>query len=156
MIMTEEDDVVCEMVLAQASDEEIVDVLTRYKKVAVVGLSPNNERASFRVAKYLMGNGYEIHPVNPMHDKILGKTSYASLLDIPGEVEIVDIFRKASAVMEIVEQAIEKGAGVIWMQEGIVNNTAANRAREAGLKVVMGKCMLKEHAAMVRSREDGV
>ena len=154
--MTEEDDMVCEMVLAQATDEEIIDILTRYKKVAVVGLSPNNERASSRVAKYLMGNGYEIHPVNPMYEKILGKTSYASLLDIPDEVEIVDIFRRASAVMEIVEQAIKKGAKVIWLQEGIVNNAAANRAREDGLKVVMDKCMLKEHAAMVHSREDGV
>jgi len=151
--MTEEDDMVCDMVLTQATDEEIVNILTGYKKVAIVGLSPNNERASFRVAKYLMGNGYDIHPVNPMHEKILGKTSYASLLDIPDDVEIVDIFRKASAVMEIVEQAIEKGAKVIWMQEGIVNNAAANKAREAGLKVVMDKCMLKEHTAMVRSRK---
>ena len=151
--MTEEETMVCEIALTHASDEEVVDVLTRYKKVAVIGLSPKSERASHRVAKYMMGNDYEIIPVNPMHDEILGKTSYASLLDIPGEVEVVDIFRKPNVVMEIVEQAIEKGAKVIWMQEGIVNNAAADRAREAGLKVVMDKCILKEHTIMARSKE---
>ncbi len=149
--MTEEDETVCEFPFIQATNEEITDILTKYRRVAVVGLSPKNERPSFRVAKYLMGNGYDIVPVNPMHEKILGKTSYASLLHIPGEIEIVDIFRKASMVKEIVEQAIEKGARVIWMQEGIVNNAAAKRAREAGLKVVMDKCMVKEHVAMVHS-----
>ncbi|MCK5038751.1 MAG: CoA-binding protein [Thermoplasmata archaeon] len=146
---------VCEIPLTQATDEDIVDVLTRYKKVAVIGLSPKSERASHRVAKYLMDNDYDIIPVNPMQDEILGKTSYASLLDIPGEVEVVDIFRKPNVVMDIVEQAIKKGAKVIWMQEGIVNNAAADRAREAGLKVVMDKCMLKEHAVMVRAEKDG-
>ena len=153
--MTEEETMVCEIPLTQATDEDIVDVLTRYKKVAVIGLSPKSERASHRVAKYLMDNDYDITPVNPMQDEILGKTSYASLLDIPGEVEVVDIFRKPNVVMDIVEQAIKKGAKVIWMQEGIVNNAAADRAREAGLKVVMDKCMLKEHAVMVRAEKDG-
>ena len=152
--MTEEETMVCEIPLTQATDEDIVDVLTRYKKVAVIGLSPKSERASHRVAKYLMDNDYDITPVNPMQDEILGKTSYASLLDIPGEVEVVDIFRKPNVVMDIVEQAIKKGAKVIWMQEGIVNNAAADRAREAGLKVVMDKCMLKGHAVMVRAKKD--
>ena len=140
-----EDDMVCEIVMNEATTDEISDVLAKSKTIAIIGLSPKEERPSNRVAKYLLDNGYEIFPVNPMHDEILGRRSYASVGDIPDEIDIVDIFRKPAAVPAIVSDAIEKGAKTIWMQERIVNNAAANEARDAGLAVVMDKCLLKEH-----------
>ena len=140
-----DDEMICEINLQQPAEDDIIEVLANYKNIAVVGLSPKEDRASNRVAKYMMGQGYDIVPVNPMHDNILGRRSYSSLLEIPDDVEIVDIFRKPGAVMEIVEQAIAKGAKVVWMQEGIVKNDAAQKAQEAGLKVIMDRCILKEH-----------
>lgn len=125
--------------------DEISEILASSKTIAVVGLSPKEERPSNRVARYLIEHGYEIFPVNPMHDEILGRKSYASVRDLPIEVDIVDIFRRPNAVPEIVSEAIELGAKTIWMQERIVNNEAANEARAAGLSVVMDKCILKEH-----------
>ncbi|MEE9150545.1 MAG: CoA-binding protein, partial [Thermoplasmata archaeon] len=98
-----------------------------------------------RVGKYLRNKGYRIIPVNPKYDTIIGLKSYPNLLKIPEEVDIVDIFRKPKAVVEIVDEAIEKGAKVIWMQEGVINEEAARKAKEAGLTVVMDRCMYKEH-----------
>ena len=136
---------VCEISLSQPCEGEIVEVLKGYRKIAIVGLSPKEDRDSNRVARYLLDKGFEVVPVNPNCDKILGQTSYPSILDIPGEVEVVDIFRKPDAVMGIVDEAIAKGAKVIWMQEGIVNNQASDKAKGAGLKVIMDRCILKEH-----------
>jgi len=125
------------------------DILRRSRTIAVVGLSPKEDRASYRVAAYLQGQGYTIIPVNPAHETILGENSYPNLAAIPpGTVDTVDIFRRAEDIPPIVEQAIKLGAGAIWMQEGIVNEDAALLAREAGLDVVMDHCMLKEHIAM--------
>ena len=124
------------------------DILELYRVVAVVGLSPNEERDSYRVAEYLQEQGYKVIPVNPMASEVLGEKSYPDLHAVPGKVEIVDIFRRASDVPPIVDQAIEKGAKVVWMQEGIVNEEAALLARQAGITVVMDKCIKKVHQGL--------
>lgn len=117
------------------------------KTIAVVGLSDNPGRPSFSVAKYLMENGYGVVPVNPSMHEWLGKKSFPDLPSALQRVEVVDIFRKNEAVPEIVEQAIKIGAKAVWMQEGVVNEAAAKRAEEAGLLVVMDRCLMKEHSA---------
>ncbi|MCX8195022.1 MAG: CoA-binding protein [Candidatus Micrarchaeota archaeon] len=127
------------------ADHETIRAILSMKKVAVVGLSDNPERPSFNVAKYLSEQGYEIIPVNPMIAEWQGKRSFPDLLSIKGQIEVVDIFRKSEAVPEIVSQAILAGAKAIWMQEGVANEEAARKAREAGLLVVMDRCMKKEH-----------
>lgn len=121
------------------------EILKKYRTVAMVGASANPDRPSYNVASYLMKQGYDVIPVNPTIKEVLGKTSYPDLSSIPQRVEVVDIFRKPEEVMPIVEEAIKVGAKAVWMQEGIVNAAAAARARAAGLLVVMGKCMHKEH-----------
>lgn len=121
------------------------DVLNIGKIVAVVGLSPDSTRPSFRVADYLKRQGYTIVPVNPAVGEIMGEKCYPDLSSIEGKVDIVDIFRRSEAVEPIVEEAIKIGAKAVWMQEGIVNEKAAQTAKEAGLLVVMDRCMLKEH-----------
>ena len=121
-------------------------VLTLGKRVAMVGLSGNPSRPSHFVAIYLKSKGYEVIPVNPREKEILGQKSYASLKAIPGEVDIVDIFRDPAAVLPIVEEAIAIGAKAVWMQLGIVNEPAAEAARAASLEVIMDRCMKIEHA----------
>jgi len=121
------------------------DILKSSRVVAVVGLSSNPERPSYRVASYLKEQGYRIIPVNPREDKVLDEVAYPDLSSIPTRVDVVDIFRRPEEVPAIVEQAIKIGARAVWMQEGIVHEAAAAQAREAGLLVVMDKCMLKEH-----------
>ncbi|HEY82948.1 MAG TPA: CoA-binding protein [Dehalococcoidia bacterium] len=127
-------------------------ILSEYRNVAVVGLSPKPERPSYHVASYLAEQGYNIIPVNPKAPEILGKTSYPDLSSIPEAVEVVDIFRRPEEVMPIVEEAIKIGAKAVWMQEGIINEAAAAKAREAGLMVVMDKCMLKEHQRLAQEQ----
>jgi predicted CoA-binding protein len=124
------------------------EVLNIGKIVAVVGLSPDSSRPSFRVADYLKRQGYTIIPVNPSVVEIMGEKCYPDLSSIEGKVDIVDIFRRSEAVEPIVEEAIKIGVKAVWMQEGIVNEKAAQRANEAGLLVVMDRCMLKEHMKM--------
>ncbi len=124
------------------------EILKKYRRVAVVGASANPERPSYQVASYLIEYGYDVVPVNPGAREILGRVAYADLSAIPGGVEVVDIFRRPEYVPLIVEEAIKIGARVVWMQEGIVNEEAASRAREAGLEVVMDQCMKKEHLRM--------
>ncbi len=124
------------------------EILKKYRRVAVVGASANPERPSYRVASYLIEHGYDVIPVNPGVREILGRVVYPDLSAIPGGVEVVDIFRRPEDVPPIVEEAIKIGARVVWMQEGIVNEAAASRAREAGLTVVMDRCMKKEHARL--------
>ena len=126
-------------------DTEIKYILENSKTVAVVGLSDKPYRPSQGVALYLQEQGYRIIPVNPNIDKALGEKSYASLKDISEPIDVVDIFRKSEAVGPIVDEAIEVGAKAIWMQEGVLNEEAAQKAREAGLNVVMNKCIMKEH-----------
>jgi hypothetical protein len=133
------------MPVSNATSGELRRILRTYKTVAVVGLSDRPDRDSHRVAAYLQQHGYRIVPVNPNVATVLGEPAYPGLREVPVPVDVVDIFRKPDAVPEIVEDAIAMGARVIWMQEGIAHNAAADRARAAGLEVVMNKCMLKEH-----------
>ena len=125
------------------------DILEKSKVIAVVGLSPKPERDSHEVAKYLQDQGYRIVPVNPRADTILGEKSYPDLASIPEKVDVVDIFRRSDDVPPVVDQAIDIGAKAVWMQLGIVNEDAAAKAREAGLGVVMDRCMLVEHRNLV-------
>lgn len=125
------------------------DIFTENRTIAVVGLSPDPFRPSHGVASYLQKAGYRIIPVNPSCDTILGEKCYPSVADIPDAVDIVDIFRRSEAVPPIVEEAVCKGTRVIWMQEGVINEAAADRAEKAGITVVMDRCMLKEHRFLV-------
>ena len=124
------------------------DILKSSKTIAVVGLSPKTDRPSHEVAEYLQQQGYKIIPVNPRATEILGETSYPDLASIPMKVDLVDIFRKSEDVPPIVDEAINIGANAVWMQEGIVNEEAADRATKAGLPVIMDKCTLKVHQKM--------
>lgn len=126
----------------------IKGILKQSRTVAVVGLSNNPERPSHIVAKYLKERGYRIIPVNPQVKQVLGEVSYPDLASIPHTVDVVDIFRQSKDVPPIVDQAIKIGAKVVWMQEGIINEEAAAKARKAGLAVVMDKCMKREHEKM--------
>ena len=130
--------------------EEIKAILQNYRVVAVVGLSPKPERPSFQVARYLKEHGYRIVPVNPGQKVILGEKCYPRLSDIPFPVEVVDIFRNVEAIPAIVDEAIAIGARVVWMQQGLTEPAAARKAREAGLQVVMDRCMKIDHAQLVR------
>ncbi|MBI3683646.1 MAG: CoA-binding protein [Acidobacteria bacterium] len=121
-------------------------ILERYRNIAMVGLSSNPFRPSHFAAIYLMAEGYNVIPVNPREAEVLGRTCYASLPEIPEPVDVVDIFREPAWVPAIVEDAIAIGAKVVWMQLGVIHEEAAERARQAGLEVVMDHCMKIEHA----------
>jgi hypothetical protein len=126
------------------------EILNSSRVVAVVGLSPKPDRPSYTVASYLKERGYRIIPVNPTVKGILGETCYPNLNSIRKPIDVVDIFRPSEEVPDIVEEAIKIGAKAVWMQEGVINKEAAAQAREAGLLVVMDKCMLKEHRKLMK------
>jgi len=128
-------------------------ILNSSRTVAVVGLSSKPDRPSYKVASYLKAQGYRIIPVNPTEKEILGELCYPALASIPESVDVVDIFRRSEEVLPTVEEAIRIGAKAVWMQEGVINEEAAARAREAGLMVVMDKCMLKEHRNLRSGRD---
>ncbi len=132
-----------------AGPEEIKAILQDCKVVAVVGLSPKPERPSFRVAHYLKEHGYRIVPVNPGQKEILGEKCYPNLKEIPFPIEVVDIFRNVEAIPAIVDEAITIGAKVVWMQQGLVEHASAQKAKEAGLQVVMDRCMKVDHAQLL-------
>jgi hypothetical protein len=147
--------------LKRLSDENIKEILMRYKTVAVVGLSRDSSKDSYRVAEYLKNHGFRIIPVNPFVNEVLGEKSYKSLLDMPAEtqktVEIVDIFRPSADVPPIVEQVIQLKRlygvpFVVWMQLGIINEQAAEMARKANLIVLMDKCMMREHRRLFANK----
>lgn len=121
------------------------EILRKYLTVAVVGLSSREDRPSYRVARYLKEHGYRIIPVNPRETEVLGERCYPDLCSVPEPVEVVDVFRRPRQVPRVVAEAIYISAKAIWMQEGIVHEAAARRAREAGLEVVMDRCMMAEH-----------
>jgi predicted CoA-binding protein len=125
-------------------------ILKTSHTIAVVGLSRRRHRPSYGVAEYLRSAGYRIIPVNPKETEVLGEKSYARLEDIPEHVDIVDIFRRSEFVPEIIESAIRIGARGVWMQEGVIHSEAAERARSAGLFVIMNACILKEHIKRFR------
>ena len=126
--------------------QDRIRILEKYKRIAMVGLSSNPFRPSHFAAIYMISEGYDVIPVNPRETEILGRRSYPSLREIPGPIEIVDIFREPAAGPDIVEEAIIVGAKVIWMQLGVIHEKAAARAQEAGLEVVMDRCVKIEHA----------
>lgn len=128
-----------------ANADTITEILKTCRTIAVVGLSSRRMRPSYGVAEYMQRSGYPIIPVNPNESEVLGEKSYARLEDVPERVDIVDIFRRSEFVPEIVESAIRSGARVVWMQEGVVHAEAAERARQAGLTVIMNTCIAKEH-----------
>jgi predicted CoA-binding protein len=136
----------CQLPEFNPEDTEIKAILEKNQTIAVVGLSTDPDKDSHRVAKYLQERGYRIVPVNPKCDQILGQQCYPRLSDIPFPVDVVDIFRKIDAIPGIVEEAIGIGARVVWMQLGLAENTSARQAQEAGLQVVMNKCIKIEHS----------
>ena len=131
------------------TDDEIKDILKRARVIASVGLSADETKDSFGVATYLKRARYTVVPVNPNADRILGSKAYPNLAALPMKVDVVQVFRPASEAMGIVEDAIRIGASVVWMQEGIVNEEAAARARAADLEVVMDRCMMQEHRRLM-------
>ncbi|MCC6276486.1 MAG: CoA-binding protein [Oligoflexia bacterium] len=133
-------------------DQQIIEALTKYKRIAVVGLSPDPDRPSFGVSQYMQSQGYKITPVRPGGEVILGEKAVESLSEVSQPVEIVDVFRKSDAVSPIVDEAIKCKAKVLWLQEGVSHPEAEERARKAGLMVFSDLCILKEHARLLRNR----
>ena len=132
---------------APIDPDPIADILKQAKTIAVVGLSDNPLRPSHGVAAYLQSHGYHIIPVNPEIQMSLGEKAYPSLLDVPEKIDIVDIFRRPEFVQEVVDQAIQLKVPAVWMQEEVIHEKAAEKARKAGLFVVMDRCILMEHRA---------
>jgi uncharacterized protein len=125
------------------------NLLRNAKTIAVVGLSSRRTRPSYGVSEYMQSAGYRIIPVNPNESEVLGEKAYRSLDDVPEHIDIVDIFRRSEMVPEVVDAAIRIGAHGVWMQEGVIHEDAAKRARAAGLEVIMDRCILKEHRRML-------
>lgn len=120
-------------------------ILRSARTIAVVGLSPNPRRPSYGVARYLQRVGYRIIPVNPNVSEVLGERAYATLSDLPGPVDVVEVFRRSEFAGAVVDEAISIGAAAVWLQDGVVDEAAAERARAAGLDVVMDDCMMRRH-----------
>jgi predicted CoA-binding protein len=127
----------------------IPELLRASRTIAVVGLSSRRARPSYGVSEYMQSAGYRIIPVNPLETEVLGEQAYPDLDSVPVPIDIVDVFRRSEFVPAIVEAAIRVGAKAVWMQEGVVHDEAAQRARDAGLTVVMDRCILKEHRRLV-------
>ena len=127
--------------------DQIGELLTQVKAIAVVGLSSDPMRPSFGVSQYMQRNGYRIIPVNPNESSVLGETAYPTLSDVPENIDVVDVFRRPEFVPEIVEETIRLKIPALWLQEGVIHEAAAKRARDAGITVVMDRCILKEHRA---------
>ena len=140
--------------VAPSGADTITEILRTARTIAVVGLSSKRFRPSYGVAEYLQSVGYRILPVNPHETEILGERCHARLEDILAPVDIVDVFRRSEFVPEVVASAIRMGARAVWMQEGVIHPEAAELARQAGLKVVMDLCILKEHVRRFRLASD--
>lgn len=130
--------------------ERILDLLQTARTIAVVGLTDSPFRPSYGVSGYMQSQGYRIIPVNPNITESLGEKAYANLLEVPEKIDIVNIFRRPEAVPEVVDQAIRLRVPAVWMQEGVVHEEAAEKARQAGIFVVMDRCILKEHRRYLR------
>jgi len=126
------------------SDDEIREIFS-LKKIAVVGMSQHPEKDAHMVPKYMSNQGYEVTPVNPNADEILGKKSYNVVSEVPGEIDVVNVFRPSEDVLPVIQEAIKKKPKVIWLQEGIHNEQAEELAKNAGIKVVFNRCMFAEH-----------
>jgi predicted CoA-binding protein len=132
------------------------ELLTQYRRIAMVGVSGNPTRASYRALVHMKSKGYIVYPVNPSYDEILGLQCYKSLLDIDKPVDIVDIFRRPDTVMPLVSEAREIGAKVFWMQIGVINEEAAAQAAAAGMEVVMDRCVKIEHCRFYGKKDFGL
>jgi uncharacterized protein len=130
-------------------DAELRNILSSVRTVATVGVSSNPEKPSYGIFQYLAEAGYRMIPVNPTIQEVMGRPSYPNLRSIPEKIDVVQVFRKPEDVPAVVEDAIQVGAKVVWMQEGVVNDHAAARAEQAGLKVVMDRCMMKTHQRLL-------
>ena len=130
--------------------EKIAELLRSAKTIAVVGLSDNPARTSYGVSAYMQSQGYRIIPVNPAISEALGEKAYPTLSEVPEKIDIVNVFRRPEHVPEVVDEAIRLGVPAIWMQEGVVHEAAAEKARQAGIFVVMNRCILKEHGRLAR------
>ncbi len=133
------------------SDDEIRDLLLRTRTIAVLGLSPRPDRASHAIASFLIEAGYEVYGVRPGCNEILGRPCYGSLKDVPTEIDLVDVFRRSEFVPGHVEECLASGAKSLWLQLGVIHEPSARKAREAGLVVVMDRCILVEHRRLFRS-----
>ena len=134
------------------SSETIKRILDECRVIAVVGLSSDPTRPSNSVSSYMRRNGYQVIPVNPNETEVFGQTSYPKLSEVPEEIDLVDVFRRSDEAGKAVDEAIAVGAKAVWLQEGVIDRAAAQRAEDAGLLVVMDRCWLKEHIRDVRSR----
>ncbi|MCL4406898.1 MAG: CoA-binding protein [Candidatus Parvarchaeota archaeon] len=147
----EEHEKIMEMPKDKHTDQEVREILSKYKKVAVVGMSRESGKDSHEIPLYLINKGYDVIPVNPNADSILDKKSYPSISEVPEAVEIVDIFRPSDKVLPVVQAAISKNPKVIWMQEGISNDEAKKLAESKGITVIFNRCMMKEHIRLLGS-----
>ncbi len=140
----------CEMPTINSNPQEIKEILQKYKNIAIVGASPNPEKDSNMVTKYLIDAGYNVFPIYPKEDEILGRKVYRSLAEIEDKVDIVVVFRKPQALVPIAQAVIDRGdVDVLWTQLGIVNNEAAKMAKDAGIKVVQNLCIKIEHNRLI-------
>ena len=142
----------CELPDCNPPSAQIIDILQKCRKIAIVGISPKETRDSNRVARYLIEQGYEIIPVNPGQREILGIPCFNTLKDIPFRFDLADLFINPTRVPTVIDQAIDIGVRAIWMQEGVVHNDAASRARKAGIQVIMNLCIMKEHRKMTKNQ----
>ena len=133
-----------------ATLEEISEILRKYRTVAVIGMSKNSEKDAYRIPEYLKKNGYRVIPVNPSAEEILGEKSYKRLIDVPGEIDIVDVFRPSEDIPNYVDDVIAKKPKVFWEQLGIHNTEAEEKIRAAGIKIVFDRCMYREHDRISR------
>jgi predicted CoA-binding protein len=139
----------CDLPLKNATPDEVRAILKSSRRIAVVGHSDDPARDSYRVGRYLAAHGYEVFPVNPGARSTPGLTFYPDLASVPGPLDVVDIFRRVEFIPAIVDEAIRLGARVVWMQDGLAHNAAAEKARAAGLQVVMSRCMMRDHHALI-------
>ncbi|MES1931808.1 CoA-binding domain-containing protein [Salinisphaera shabanensis T35B1] len=130
-------------------DSRIREILAQTRRVAVIGLSSNPDRASYGVAEALQSEGFDIGPVNPNEDKVLGENAFPDLRHVTGMVDVVDVFRASEHVPQIVDACIERGVRTLWLQEGVIHHEAAQKAVDAGIEVVMDRCMLKEYRRLL-------
>jgi hypothetical protein len=140
------------MAFQNPDDEAIRRLLEKVRRIAVVGLSPKPHRDSHRVARYLLESGYEIVPVYPREEQILGQKVHRRVQDVAGAVDLVDVFRRREDLPEVIDDAITARAGALWLQLGCIDEDGARRARDAGLTVVMDRCLMVEHARLVGRR----
>ena len=140
------------MAFQNPDDEAIRRLLEKVRRIAVVGLSPKPHRDSHRVARYLLESGYEIVPVYPREEQILGQKVHRRVQDVAGAVDLVDVFRRSEELPEVIDDALAARAGALWLQLGCIDEDGARRARDAGLTVVMDRCLMVEHARLVGRR----